>query len=169
MIPFRGSTVSYNPSYEYPSYGCSDKRTSSLDDNGKKPDVIIIYLGTNDWGAGIKPFDDATDEKDDVTIFSVAYSKMLEKLKKNYPDAEIWCFTLALSYCSIYGSYDFPYKKGGRCISEYCDAIRRCAKRYNCRLIELYDDKPPYDTIDGFHPNRNGMLTIANNVLSNFK
>lgn len=33
----------------FPS-GCSDERTSALHINSVKPDVIIIYLGINDWG-----------------------------------------------------------------------------------------------------------------------
>lgn len=44
-----GSRVTKLPNQDelFPS-GCSDERTSSLHINSVKPDVIIIYLGTND-------------------------------------------------------------------------------------------------------------------------
>lgn len=162
-----GSTVTYHSSFQYQSYGCSDERTSSLGEGSKKPDVIMIYLGTNDWGAGVKLYSNDINESNNLTIFSVAYSKMLEKLKNNYPNAEIWCFTLSTSYCSAKSNFNFPYYSGGWHISEYCDVIRNCSQKYGCRLIELYNDSSAYDTIDGFHPNKNGMKTIADMVISN--
>lgn len=162
-----GSTVTYHPSYEYQSYGCSDERTASLSAGNTNPDVILVYLGTNDWGAAVKVSDNGFSQSKDLTIFSVAYSKMLEKLKINYPNAEIWCFTLSTSYCSARSDFSFPYYSGGWHISEYCEVIRNCSQKHGCRLIELYKDCSAYDTIDGFHPNKNGMKTIADMVLFN--
>jgi hypothetical protein len=53
------------------------------------PDVIIVYIGTNDWADGkLSTNGDPLKEQDD-TVFSVAYRIMLGKLKKNYPGAEI--------------------------------------------------------------------------------
>ena len=34
--------------------GCSDERTNGLHINNVRPDVIIVYLGTNDWAFGAK-------------------------------------------------------------------------------------------------------------------
>ncbi len=157
-----GSTVTWNPLYEIPSYGCSDERTASFTKDGVTSDVIIVYLGTNDWGRGVKITDDKNfDESLELTKFSKAYDTMLEKLQINYPQAEIWCVTLAISYLSKDEFFKFPYYSYGFHISEYCEAIQDCAKKYNCKVIDLYNNAKPYDTIDGFHPNKSGMKTIA--------
>ncbi len=162
-----GSTVTFHPSYEIESYGCSDERTSSLHKDGINPDVIIVYLGTNDWGAGVKVFDE--NNFDDLNVFFNAYVKMLKKIKQNYPDAEIWCVTLGKSRCSAKSDFEFPYCINGRHIEEYCKAIKRCAKENGCFTINLLSGDTVYDTIDGFHPNVGGMTTIANAVLNQLK
>lgn len=160
-----GSTVTWHPSYEVESYGCSDERTASLSVGNIKPDVIIVYLGTNDWGGGVKLSNNELIQSNDLTIFSIAYSKMLEKLKSNYPNAEIWCFTLATSYCSAKSYFKFPYYSDGWHIYEYCKTIKKCAEEKGCKVIDLYNNMKPYDTIDGFHPNSEGMNTIAEAVI----
>lgn len=50
-----GSRVTKLPECEqlFPS-GCSDERTAALHINDVKPDVIWVYLGTNDWAFGAK-------------------------------------------------------------------------------------------------------------------
>lgn len=165
---FSGSTVCWNSLYRIQSYGCSDERTASLGKEGISPDVIMIYMGTNDWGSGIRVFRDERFDpvEDNPARFLSAYNQMLKKLKTNYPNAEIWCFTLPISKCSAKSEFSFPYFYGGRHISEYCDAIKMCAKEYDCRIIDLYSSSEPYDTLDGFHPTANGMETIANAVIN---
>ena len=79
---FSGSTVSYSPLYECESYGCSKERTSSLDKNGVEPDVIMIYLGTNDWGAGFKLKPTFLDKEKSLSTFSTAYEEMLLNFAK---------------------------------------------------------------------------------------
>ena len=90
-----GSTVCWHPLYEIPSYACSKKRTSSLSKDGILPDVIMVYMGTNDWGCGTRiHYDERYDcTKETPALFSVAYRMMIERLKNNYPNAEIWCIT----------------------------------------------------------------------------
>ncbi len=164
---FSGSTVCWHPLYEIPSYACSDERTSSLHKDGLKPDVIMVYMGTNDWGCGTRVFwDERYDPtEDNPSLFLPAYRQMLKKLKANYPHAEIWCFTLPVSRCSAKPDFQFPYLYGGRNILEYCEAIRICAEEFHCRMIDLYNRSEPYDTLDGFHPTSGGMRTIANAVI----
>lgn len=165
---FSGSTVCRHPSYEIQSYACSDERTASLGKCGVSPDVILVYIGTNDWGCGFRIFPDDRfgDDEDSPCLFVPAYQQMLSKLRANYPKAEIWCFTMAVSRCSAKPSFTFPYYHGGRHINEYCEAIRLCAERYGCRLIDLYKRAELYDTLDGFHPTASGMQTIADAVLN---
>lgn len=74
-----GSCVTGSNATLFPS-GCSDERTSCLHINSVKPDVIIIYLGFNDWANGVVL--DGThflEESLDLSYFVCAYNKMLEK------------------------------------------------------------------------------------------
>ena len=162
---FSGSTVCRISQYEIESYSCSKERTSSLSRNGIIPDVIMVYMGTNAWGRGIDISRMRYGEGEKEYLFSTAYETMLERIKAKYPDAEIWCLTLAVSKCRTVRDFSFPYSYSGRHIAEYCDAIRHCAEKYGCRLIDLYNNCEPYDTIDGFHPNADGMKTIAEGVI----
>ncbi len=159
---FSGSTVVWHPSYEIESYGCSDARTGGLAKDGQAPDVIMVYLGTNDWGCGIRVLPERGETS--LAVFANAYGEMLKKLKINYPDAEIWCLTLMQSTWSAEPRFVFPVRCGGWHIDEYNDAIRACAKKANCTLIDTAKTVP-YDTIDGLHPNAHGMQTIADAVL----
>lgn len=144
---------------------CGDVRTSALGTEDLTPDVIMVYMGTNDWGGGVNIAPEG-DGKADESTFSFAYRTMLEKLKRNYPEAEIWCFTLAVSTRLSVDDFKFQYSYYGHHIEEYCDEIRACAKEYGCRLIDLYRVAPPFDTFDNIHPNAEGMKTISEAVLS---
>ncbi len=163
------STVCKHDFYEIPSYGCSDERTAELCAAGQSPDIIMVYMGTNDWGRGTRLMPENASEEGDLSIFSVAYRAMLEKLRKNYPETELWCFTLPVSTCTKREGFVFPYRYGGRHIEEYCEVIRTCAKERGCRVIDLYQSAKPYDTMDFFHPNAAGMKTLADAVICELK
>ena len=163
---FSGSTVCRRRGCIFPSYACSDERTSELCRDGQNPDVIMVFIGVNDWGFAVKPIPD-DGEEDDLSVFSVAYDLMLQRLHKNYPDAEIWCFTLPVTTRSADESFTFPFRFGGVHTEEYCSVIRACAQKRDCRVIDLYALSLlcPYDTFDKFHPNADGMRRIAHDVL----
>lgn len=147
-----GSRVTRLPnSFELFPSGCSDERTNGLHIGNVTPDIIIVYMGTNDWGFGVKPEPD----------FSQAYDNMLNKLRNNYPEAEIWCCTLSATYVSAIPKFVFPYSCGGFHMDLYNNIIRDLVSRHNCRLIDLAGHNEPYDSIDGSHPNARGMKTLA--------
>ena len=160
---FAGSTVTWRPTYEIESYACSDERTASLHRDGTEPDVIMIFMGINDWGYGVLPAPLDETQAGELSVFSVAYSRMLEKIQKNYPQAELWCLTLPIAKRSE--GEDFPYCRGGVHIGAYCDVIRACAERYGCRIADLYRYEEPYNTLDEFHPDVQGMKTLADAVI----
>ena len=164
---FSGSTVTWHPLYEIKSYGCSKKRTSALGREDVTPDVIMVYMGVNDWGSGTRIYYDEQFDCDRNTpaLFSVAYKKMLDGLKEKYPEAEIWCMTLPISRCDAREDFKFPYCHGGRHIEEYCKVIRDCAEKTGARVIDLYASCEPFDTVDCFHPNADGMRTISNAII----
>lgn len=160
---YSGSRVTKLPGREdlFPS-GCSDERTSSLHINGVKPDVILVYLGTNDWAYGARTgYETKILGEDENEEFDAAYNKMLRKLRTNYPHSEIWCCTLCTTFMSGRRDFLFPYTFGGTHIEQYNDIIRKTAAENGCGLLDLYGYGVPYDTIDGSHPNAGGMNTLA--------
>lgn len=175
-----GSRVAKLPNMEelFPS-GCSEERTSSLHigkehfyNRKKIPDIIIIYLGTNDWGFGTKIEDENLPyPKSDYSLFGNAYERMLELIHKNYPKSEIWCCSLMPTFMSEKSDFKFPYCYAGTHIEQYNQVIAGkaalCLKKYKCKLryLDLYRYSLPYDTIDGSHPNRAGMNIIAMLIL----
>lgn len=161
---FSGSTVCRHRNHEIPSYASSDERTSHLSLGECRPDVIMVFMGINDWGHGTAPTPEARLHADDP-VFSISYGTMLDKLQRNYPDASLWCFTLPVSAWSRNENFVFPYYYAGRHIAEYCEVIRDEAAARGCRVIDLHGNGKPYDTIDGFHPNVYGMQTLAETIL----
>lgn len=163
-----GSRVTRLPdsNTQFPS-GCSDERTNHLHINNVTPDVIIVYLGFNDWANGVNIYSNETHVLDVFfdDCFSEAYEMMINKLKENYPKAEIWCCTLNTTYMSSNKSFNFPYKHRGIHIEEYNTKIKDIAENYDCKVIDLYAHHLPCDTIDGSHPNMNGMNTLATLVV----
>ncbi len=159
-----GSRVTRLPNSEklFPS-GCSDERTEGLHIDNTKPDVIIIYLGTNDWAKGAEKHcvDYILTEDFHCQSFDFAYSMLITKLESNYPDSEIWCCTLNTTFMSSNPSFKFPYTYGGTHIEEYNQIIKDTANMHKCKVIDLYDYHIPYDSIDGSHPNADGMNTLA--------
>lgn len=159
---FSGSWVCRPRGCHVPSYGSSDERTSSLGKDGRSPDVVILFMGTNDWGMQMKLYPDSGEE-DSLSVFSVAYRMTIEKIRSNYPAAEIWCFTLPINRNDPRIN---AYTEGRSPIEEYCEVIRSCAEEKGCRLIDLYSVATDYSTVDGFHPDSKGMKTLAKNVLA---
>lgn len=169
-----GSRVTKLPNKDdlFPS-GCSEKRTGNLHIDSVNPDVIIVYLGTNDWANNISFWPEDLNHIDlkrvrhgiEMDKFEDAYMYMLWELASNYPDAEIWCCTLCETYISNRPDFQFPHKYAGTHIEAYNDCIRKISKEYNCKLLDLYNYHIPYDTVDGTHPNESGMNTIATLVL----
>ena len=143
---------------QYPS-GCSERRTANLHVDDVKPEVILVYLGWNDWAFGVKPEPDGREEGD--TCFSLAYGLMLSRLRRNYPDAEIWCCTLPKSCMEKDPTLVFPENHGGVNIREYNHQIANAALAANLCVADLFAQEIPYDSVDGTHATARGMDTLA--------
>lgn len=162
-----GSRVSQLPRSEklFPS-GCSDERTSALHLYDTMPNVIIVYLGTNDWAYGVTPEPWNIGDCDENELsFSGAYETMVKKLQNNYPNAKICCCTLNTTFMSANPEFKFPVAHGGVHIDVYNNIIKSTANRFGCKLIDLAAYHKAYDSIDGSHPNANGMKTLATMML----
>lgn len=154
-----GSWVSKLPLGDklFPS-ACSEERTGGLHKNSH-PDVILVYIGINDWASG------AMLKGSDEDSFEGAYDLMLKRIKSNYPNAEIWCCTIAQSFISTNPNVSCRYCCGGWHMEDFNKCIRTAVENNACGLIDFYSYHTPYDTIDLTHPNRSGMKTIFEMVL----
>lgn len=132
------------------SAGSSEWRTRNLHRDGELPDIILIYMGVNDYGYGIYPGEG---------YFQSAYERMLWTLKGRYPRAKIYCATLACG--AMNGQKTFPAYLNGNAFEDYNQAIRIAAQKYRCRLVDLAAMGITYESVDGTHPNAMGMQQLA--------
>ena len=163
-----GSQVSkvLNKDSLFPS-ACSHERTGGLHSDDIKPDVILIFLGMNDWARAMTPTCNRANRRHNEWeyVFELSYEEMIKRIRNNYPSADIYCCTLCTTYMSKNPSFIFPKEFGGIHIEKYNSAIKEAVKNQNCKLVDLYKYNQVYDTIDGTHPNKNGMNTLATLVL----
>ena len=99
------------------SAGCSDARLNTLVENGN-PDIVILYLGTNDVCAGYSAAD-----------FIAAYETILSKI---YNLCGTQVFVCTLGYSAYTG---MKYTEEGRLA--YNAAIRQFAEDHNLGVIPL--------------------------------
>ena len=121
------------------SAGNSDARLNTLDENGN-PDVVIIYLGTNDCASGFE-----------TSAFSEALVQIINKIKASY-SSEI--FITTLGYTKYTG---MKYTEERRL--EYNAEIRKLANEYECGVIPL----------DEYIINDNYMIYLGDNLHYNAK
>lgn len=161
---------------ENPQVGCGDFRITDLSDkNGAYPDIIVVFMGTNDLLVSIPLGDnDGTVivEEGMIDNFADAYSLMLDKLETYYPCSEIYCCTLL--QVGDYGT-ETPYvafTNGlGLTAEDYSGKIEMIAENKGYPVIDLYHcgieiDNLQNMTSDGVHPNAEGMKYIAEAVTS---
>ncbi len=139
--------------------GCSEKRTGNLHIDDVYPDMILVWLGWNDWAYGVKPEPEGQETGD--ACFSLAYSLMLSRLRRNYPQAEIWCCTMPKSCREGEPGMVFPEAYGGVNIREYNHQIVNAALAANLCVADLFAQEIPFDSRDGSHPTAKGMDTLA--------
>ena len=152
---YSGSRVSGN-GFECAS---SDDRTSSLHTEGTTPDLILLYIGANDFGRGIGIKENPFFYKE--AIFYDAYKNMLQKIMRNYPNSQIICATLMKSSVKDNPQWEYPRSKTGISLEEYNEAIREIANNVGVLVADLEALSTPYETLDTLHPTREGHKTIA--------
>lgn len=122
----------------------SDVRLATTVFGAETPDVIIIYMGSNDCASPYLGH----------ATFGPAYERMLEKLQKLCPNAEIIVCTLATT---IFYSAEEQTK--------YNNTIIECANKYGATLIDLSKVDISNYLVDSAHPNKAGMTLIAEGIL----
>ena len=150
------TTTNNNPE----SFFTSEVRLEALSVHGV-PQIIIILGGTNDWGnsagyLGDYPF----DKNYDLKSFRGAYSYLVDQLKKKYPDTSIVC-------CSILPRKQPRTQKNtfGVTQQDIDESIAYICNMYNVIFIDMsicgLEKNIQGLTIDGLHPNKDGMKIIA--------
>lgn len=112
--------------------------------SGQAPDVILIYMGSNDCASMYVTYAE----------FVKAYAIMIKNLKKLCPNSEIILCTLA----------DSPFYEHDDMI-EYNNVIRSNAKEFDLKLIDMEDISLHGKLVDSAHPNTDGMTVIADKII----
>jgi len=127
------------------SAGVSDNRINTIDDNGT-PDIVIIYLGTNDSCSGY-----------DVNKYKAALETMITKIRKICSPQ---IFITTLGYTNYKGN---NFSNDLRL--DYNNVIRETANKYNCGIVPLdeyiVDDSYMYYLEDTLHYNAKGATLLS--------
>ncbi len=115
-------------------------------DSGDKPDFVIVFMGMNDLGRGV-----------DVNVFAEDYTRTLIIIKEAFPSAKVCCVNMP--------DRDIFLKKRTEL---YNEAIENAVKAAgdNFFIADLYNSRLNNDfyymnTLDGLHPDEDGMRIIA--------
>lgn len=156
---YSGSRVSGE---EFPA-GCCMERIANLRTSEYTPDLILIYMGFNDFGYGVPISCDplSNEGRTSLLCFEDAYHQMLTGLRYFYPNTKIVCATLMKTKLKYNRQWNFPDRLGGISIDEYNEAIRRAAFNCHIDLADLAKHDMRYETLDGTHPTIKGHQTIA--------
>jgi lysophospholipase L1-like esterase len=152
-----GLTLCVNNSYSGGNLSGKDDPTSGVnranelaDTQKNNPDLIILFMGINDLGRGI-----ATE------VFSEDYSKTLDTLKKLYPEARILCVNIP--------DREPYFKKRAEAFNK---AIEYGVTLHGegCFIADLFNSRLNNDfyynnTLDGLHPDEDGMRIIAEVII----
>lgn len=144
----RGGAKVYNEGNENDiTAGMNYSRINDLGKNGR-PDIIVIYMGTNDYVTTVTPSD-----------FESAYRKMLNRIYEVYPNVDIFVCTIQ----SPGSNYQATFRARWLLFN---DIIREVASDYNLPVIEfaeaITDDNHSTSTSDALHPNVSGMTLLGN-------
>lgn len=157
-------------------YGCSGDRISLLTGSqGRMPDIVIVFMGTNDLLKGVPIGDnDGTKlvEEGEIDNFSDAYTLMLDKISSDYPAAQIYC-------CGLHQVGDWGTKQPfvvftnylGLTAEDYSKQIQIIAGNKGFPYIDLYHCGIEIDnlvemTSDGVHYTPLGMGYVKEAVLA---
>lgn len=156
---YSGSKVTGN---SFPA-GSSIERISNLATAECTPDIILLYIGFNDFGNGIKISRQKSGlfRKADLSYFEEAYKLMVDRIKKLYPKAIVICGTLLRSKLKHDPNWEFPENYAGIPFENYNNAIRNIAKKEKVYLADVSTYEGRYETLDGSHPTAKGHKTIA--------
>lgn len=108
------------------------------------PDVILIYMGSNDCYASSVS----------LNAFDLGYKEMIENLKKICPNSEI-------VLCSLATTSFYSATKQASCN----EIIHKYGKEFNLKVVEMKDVDLSNYLVDSAHPKHEGMKKFAEGVI----
>ena len=159
--------------------GSSTRRISDLKlrFNNQAPDIIICFIGCNDWGNDVAIGDwqtsDAIPQEGTIRKFRNSYALMLDKIHATYPHARVFCCTI-LDDFSRDQTQGWPSNNASDVSTHtWNESIREIASALGCDVIELnrcginYSNIKDYYSVDsGLHPNADGHTLMARKVVA---
>ncbi|MDK4352447.1 SGNH/GDSL hydrolase family protein [Enterococcus thailandicus] len=145
-------------------------RSNNLHLDEQTPDIIINYMGINDFNnkVDIGSYDFKGPIPTTTDTFIEAYLVMLNNETTNYPNAKIYCCTLPYN---TRNDGVMPRFNTKNYLEQYNEAIRKCSEFFGAELIEL--DRIGLNANnhaiflgDGLHPNELGMELIKKQVIN---
>lgn len=152
-----GLTLCVNNSWSGGNLSGSDNPDSGVNrannlarDDGTVPDVVIVFMGINDLGRRVN-----------LDTFSADYEKTLMTIKHKHPNALVCCVNLP--------DRDIVMKKQTELFNAAIDAAVKTAGD-NFFVADLFHSRLNNDcyymnTLDGLHPDEDGMRMIAEVVI----
>ena len=114
--------------------------------SGESPDVIIVFMGINDLGRRVAS-----------EVFAEDYSLTLGTIKENHPGALVFCVNLP--------DRDILSRADAEIFNRAIDeAVRKAGENFFTVDLfgsELRGDRYYMNTLDGLHPDEDGMRMIA--------
>ena len=159
--------------------GCSTARINDLKNGNISPDIVIVFIGINDFAPTDTPIGNWTasslipEDSANVNTFSEAYALMVSKILKTYPSCRVFCCTLMQSGKSSKDEDDpeiYPTKNSsGTTLIEYNNKIKEIANGLGCDVIDMgacgiHFWNFSLTTIDSLHPNAKGCKMMAKKV-----
>lgn len=136
---------------------------------GTSPDVIIVWMGINDFNneVALGTYDGKSAIPSTTTTFREAYGIMLNKILAAYKTAEVWVCTLP--QCERNGTEVFPEINGNSVpLADFNEAICELADAFGVKILDHNKCGLTYQNMDVFnpdelHPNKFGHSLVANN------
>lgn len=162
---------------------CVNLHDNTGENAGEEPDIIAVFLGTNDFSYCTNALG-SSDEIDYKKLIvktskgykyatptnnTEAYAIMIHKIITRYQNAEVYCFTVPMR-SSLNASHI-------KTLEAFNNSIIDIASHFDCNYVDLYNYSGITDDEriiaryygDGYvHPTVTGMNSIANCFLSSF-
>lgn len=172
---YSGSTVSgLSLDEEDGRYACGNRRVADLcGESGEEPDIILILMGTNDLLTDVPlgSYDGVSAVGEgNIGTFSEAYALMLDKMIHRYPEADIYCCTIAEVGRQNEEGESYAYSNIHNAQArDYNAWIEAVAKAKGIPVIDVYgcgitSGNIMEYTTEGTHPNAAGARLIADKV-----
>lgn len=152
-------------------------RCQGLHTDSSDPDVIFFWGGTNDfskananigsWNGGAYP-NNASD-------FSSAYALALRRMQERYPNADIYCFSLATIVRTKTVENGAEISSDNKSVADYNAVIKKMCDIFGTQYVDLshigftransYPDYVEDSSTVPTHPNDKGMTLYAERIV----